>query len=44
VQVDPSKPVSFDAGFDVVKATWDADVTVLADVRAQSGVATAPPQ
>lgn len=33
VMVDPAKPVSFDAGFDVVRAVWDEDVTVLADVR-----------
>lgn len=43
VMVDPSRPVSFDAGFDVVKATWDAEVTVLAEVRNRTSVAAAPP-
>ena len=42
VMVDPSKPVSFDAGFPVVKTAWDADVTVLADVRNQTNVASGP--
>lgn len=42
VMVDPAKPASFDAGFEVVKTAWDADVTVLAEVRSHVNVATGP--
>jgi hypothetical protein len=42
VMVDPSQPLSFDAGFDVVNASWDPEVTVLAEVKSLPVVATGP--